>query len=145
MIRKTKKDRLSTHKDKAWHEFSLYIRTRDSLKTTGSTEYCACVTCGRLYPRVGVGCIQAGHFIAGRTNAVLFSERGVNGQCYGCNTGKGGAHVEYFLWMEKNYGRGVIDELIQQSKGTVKYKAFDYDELARRYKSKTTTLLRVSS
>lgn len=137
-----KKDKLSTHKKKAWDNFSLYIRTRDSILTTGGLDYCVCVTCPRQYPRLGVGCIQAGHFISGRTNAVLFSEKGVHGQCYGCNTGKNGAHVQYFIWMEQTYGRDTVDQLILESNQTIKFKIWDYDRIKDLYIKKTEGLLK---
>ncbi len=131
-------------KDKAWAAFSLFIRTRDSIKTTGTLDRCVCVTCPRSYPRTGVGCIQAGHFIPGRRNSVLFSETGVHGQCLGCNgnppMGKGGNSIEYFLFMEKTYGREVIDELIAQSKQTVQYKTHDFERFAEEYERKTEEL-----
>lgn len=133
---------LSRAKDKAWKTFSLFIRTRDSLKTTGGLDNCACVTCQRVYPRSGVGCIQAGHFIAGRKNAILFDERGTNGQCYGCNVGRDGAHVEYFVWMEETYGREVIDELRVLKRTTRKYSVGELLLMADDYKKRTEDLLR---
>ena len=39
MKEKTKKKSVSSLKKKAWILFSTYIRLRDCLKTTGSTEY----------------------------------------------------------------------------------------------------------
>lgn len=136
-----KSDKLSTHKKKAWEAFSLYIRTRDSIKTTGGIDYCVCVTCPNQYPRIGVGCIQAGHFIDGRGNAILFDEEATHGQCYGCNVGRNGAHVEYFVWMEQNYGRETIDRLRVKRHEIVKYKAWDYDTIADKYKLMTKELL----
>jgi hypothetical protein len=93
-----------------------------------------------------VGCIQAGHFLPGRLNAVLFSEEGVHGQCLGCNgnppMGKGGNRIEYWLYMEKTYGRKLIDRLIAESKQTVIYKVQDYQKIAEEYKEKCAQLLR---
>lgn len=128
----------------AWEAFSLFIRTRDSLETTGSLEGCKCVTCSRWYPRLGVGCIQAGHFLAGRTGATLFSEEGVHGQCYSCNIGKGGHYVEYTLWMVKKYGQARVDLLILESHQTLKYTKTDYDTIAEKYRQKTAELLYTS-
>jgi hypothetical protein len=55
--------------------------------------------------------IQAGHFIDGRYNAILFDERGIHPQCMGCNVMLNGRKEEYFVFMEGKYGREVIDEL----------------------------------
>jgi hypothetical protein len=97
-----------------------------------------CITCRRPY---SFKQLQAGHFIAGRTNSVLFDERGVNSQCYGCNVGRGGAHVEYFIWMEKEYGRDVIDELRAKRHQTQKFTVEDYKATEDYYKTKTKNLL----
>lgn len=141
-----KRSALKKAKDNAWKSFSLYIRTRDSLKTTGSLDGCICITCKKWYPRLGVGCIHAGHFIAGRNNAVLFSEEGVNGQCGVCNNGirsRGNklATVNYYRWMLENYGQDVINRLIRESNQTVKYKIWDFEEIRDRYKRKTEELI----
>lgn len=139
-MKRKQKSPLKIAKDKAWGAFSLYIRTRDSIKTTGNPDGCLCVTCQRWKPRLGMGCIQAGHFLAGRTGSVLFSEDGCNGQCYGCNIGKGGHYVEYTIWMVKTYGQDRVDELIRESHQTLKYKVWDYQEIEAKYKLKTEEL-----
>lgn len=68
----------SKAKANAWREFSRFIRTRDAIATTGDTDTLICCTCGKLIPFKQA---QAGHFIAGRTNALLFDEDIVHGQC----------------------------------------------------------------
>jgi hypothetical protein len=140
-----KKDTLTKHRKDAWDAFSLYIRTRDSLKTTFTIESCICCTCGVEHPRLGMGCIQAGHWIPGRNNAVLFSEEGTHGQCASCNLvephGKNGNPIEYWKFMERNYGRRVMDRLIEESKQIIIYKKHDYDAIAEKYKLKTERLV----
>lgn len=131
-------DKLSTHKKKAWTAFSIYIRTRDCLKTTGSVDSGACVTCNVEYPFKQ---LQAGHWIPGRTNAVLFSEEGVHAQCYGCNNGKNGNPIAYWLFMEVTYGRDTMDRLILDSNQTIKYKTWDYDAIADKYRLMAEELL----
>ena len=98
MMVKRKKSPLELAKDAAWDAFSIFIRTRDCIKYTGTVDNGMCVTCNRPYPFEK---LQAGHFIAGRTNAILLDEDLCHTQCYGCNMGRSGAHVEYFVWMEK--------------------------------------------
>src|ERR1700676_924657 len=116
--------KLSGNKKKAWKEFSIYIRTRDCLITTGDPNQGICVTCNRQF---GFKQLQAGHWIGGRNNAVLFSEQGVHAQCGGCNGPLDGNPIKYWLYMEKAYGRKVMDKLILESNQTVIYKSFDYD------------------
>lgn len=142
----SKRSPLKIAKDAAWDAFSLYIRTRDSLKTTGGLDYCLCVSCGDRRTRLGMYCIQAGHFIAGRNNAVLFSEEGVHGQCQMCNHGVKGrrkptASIVYYQFMEKEYGRDTIDRLVLESNQTVKYKIWDFQEIEKKYKLKLQELL----
>lgn len=129
-------------KDKAWDQFSVYIRTRDCLRFTGTPDQGMCVTCRRRYPFKK---LQAGHFIQGRGNAVLFDERLVYSQCLGCNgnppMGKGGNYVEYFLFMEREWGRKKLDEFIQLKHRAVQYKIHDFIEIKEKYRDKTEKLL----
>lgn len=130
-------------KDKAWDQFSIYIRTRDCLRFSGNPHDGRCVTCWREYEFKK---LQAGHFIQGRGNAVLFDERLVYTQCVGCNGnppfGKGGNYVEYFLFMEREWGREKIDEFIALKNTTKIYKIHDFIELREQFKQKTTALLK---
>ena len=131
-----KKVSVSSAKKKAWNAFSKYIRLRDAIKTTGTKTHARCCTCGTVYPIFGVGCLQAGHFIGGRHNSILFDERGVNAQCYTCNIHKKGAGAEYFLFMEKEHGREVIDEIIRLSRQVKQVKAYEHLETAEKYEEK---------
>lgn len=145
-----KRSPLKKSKDDAWTAFSLFVRTRDSLKTTGTLDYCLCVSCGDRRPRLGMYCIQAGHFIAGRNNSVLFSEEGVHGQCQMCNHGIKGrkkptASIVYYQFMEKEYGKETIDRLVLESNQTVKYKVWDFEAIEEKYKAKTEELIKASN
>ena len=120
-MKKSKKARL---KLKAWNLFSEYIRRRDADKS-GLVN---CVTCGKLANWKGDG-MQAGHFIPGRTLSILFDYRNCHNQCYSCNVGRSGNQVEYFVYMEKRYGREVIDELRRLKYQARKYGIGDYELL----------------
>lgn len=129
-------------KTKAWEAFSIYIRTRDCLRFTGSPTEGKCVTCKRPYPFKK---LCAGHFIQGRGNAVLFDERIVYSQCMGCNTnppyGKGGNYVEYFAFMIEEVGLDKINEFRALKNDTVQYKEFHFRDLEQTFKHKTEALL----
>jgi len=84
--KKRKRVTITSLKEKLWVLFSRYIRRRDCLITTGSTEYGECITCDGTFE---FDQLQAGHFISGRHNANLFSERGVHAQCIKCNRYEG--------------------------------------------------------
>ena len=122
---KRKKTEYQRTKDKARKAFSWYIRLRDAVLTTGTTEAAVCCTCGKAFP---VKDLQAGHFISGRTNGILFDERGVHAQCCGCNLYGRGRVVEYRDYMLKRYGQDVIDDLYIRAWESLK---FDLDVLQR--------------
>lgn len=137
-----KKKTISTSKAKAkaWQEFSKFIRTRDSIATTGDTDSGVCCTCGKLIPFKQS---QAGHFIAGRTNALLFDEDIVHLQCYACNVCNHGEQLEYYYYMKRHYTEDQILEMRKLRYQTVKYTTDDLLQIADRYKEKTEELLRV--
>lgn len=77
--------------------------------------------------------------------AVLFDERIVYSQCFYCNAapprGLGGNYVEYFVFMEKEWGREKIDEF-RALKGQIKkYKVHELQALEQEFKQKTQILL----
>lgn len=133
---------LSKAKKDCWTAFSLYIRTRDCIRFGNSLDRGICVTCQR--PKL-LKELQAGHFIPGRNNAVLFDERIVYSQCAGCNLapprGLGGNYVEYFVFMENEWGREKIDEFRALKHTTVKYTPQDLIEKKEYFKEKTKKLI----
>lgn len=137
-----KKKTISTSKAKAkaWQEFSKFIRTRDSIATTGDTDSGVCCTCGKLIPFKQS---QAGHFIAGRTNALLFDEDIVHLQCYACNVCNHGEQLEYYYYMKRHYTEDQILEMRKLRYQTVKYTTDELLQITDKYKEKTEELLRV--
>ena len=137
---KRKEFTVSKMKDKAWKAFSIFIRTRDAYKTTGTFSDSKCITCERVYPIKKVGGLQAGHFIQGRHPSVLFDERNCHAQCYGCNVMKKGNMVKYYKFMLKEYGQGVIDELEELDTKLTFLSASDYLDIYETYKEKLHNL-----
>jgi len=109
-------------KKKVLKNFSKYIRLRDCLNTTGTLGMGRCCTCGNVFPFIK---LQAGHFLPGRRNSVLFDERNCHAQCIGCNTFGRGKPIEYREFMKEKYGEKVIEELEQKAKQTVKFTITD--------------------
>ena len=144
MLKKPKKINATKAKTLAWKQFSLFIRLRDSLKTMRNNKQCKCISCQTIKNTGGRGCIQAGHFIAGRYGAVLFHEELVHGQCYFCNISLKGNWVPYERAMVKMYGRKKVEELKLLHKGThkrtIKYSAQDYLAIEAQYKQKIKDL-----
>lgn len=99
-----KKHNLTWWKKKTWNKCSIFVRLRDALATTGTTEKLKCFTCEKIYPAFGKGCAQAGHYVPGRNHAVLFDLNGVHGQCYNCNVNLKGNTIIYRIKMIEKYG-----------------------------------------
>jgi hypothetical protein len=135
---KPKKVSISKLKKKAWEAFSKYIRIRDCLKTTGSIEQGVCITCKKVYE---IKHLQAGHFIPGRHNSILFDERGVNAQCMACNVYLKGNPIKYWRYMECTYGNDVIKELEQKDRQEKQFKPFELQAIYESYKDLTKYLL----
>lgn len=125
---------VTKQKEKTWNAFSLFIRRRDCIIEDGfRSDYAACCTCGIVLPWRNQ---QAGHFIPGRRNSILFDEKNCHAQCKACNVFKNGNAIAYFLFMEKQYGRKTINRLIKQSHEIVKYTIDDLKEIEALYKQK---------
>lgn len=123
---KKKRVKISTLKNRAWAEFSKFIRLRGA--DANGMNYC--VTCGvKKHWKE----LQAGHFIAGRLNANLFDERGCHPQCSLCNVVKAGNGPMYYKFMLKTYGQEVIDELLQQNDQTKKWLPGELESITRKY------------
>lgn len=127
----------SSARQKAWDALSKLIRVRDAIYTTGTTDEATCVTCGNRYP---IKQLQAGHYVPGRTNGILFDERGVHAQCARCNH-QGGAWPEYDEWMRSRYGQSVCDQLKWARHQNVQYKGIDYEIMRGRYQARTKQML----
>ena len=123
---KKKRVTISGMKKRVWPLFSLSIRIRDCLKTTGCKDWGLCITCGKRYH---IKLLQAGHFIPGRHNANLFSEKGVNAQCYNCNINLRGNTLEYRRQIIKLYGSGADVELEKEARRIKKFTLQELQEL----------------
>jgi len=124
-------------KKKLWTIFSLYIRMRDGLRTTGSKDWSLCITCSRRYH---LKLLQAGHFITGRHNANLFSEKGTHAQCYNCNINLKGNTLEYRRKIIELYGKGADIELEKKAKEIKQFTVPELNKMIENYKEKLKKL-----
>ena len=122
----------SKAKKKACAVFSKYIRTKYA-----KGNFVQCVTCGRTKE---IKQMQAGHFIPGRHNVVLYDERNCHPQCYVCNVVLGSNGPKYYKFMLKKYGQKVIDDLERLDKQVKPMKAFEHLEFYDKYKKKLEKL-----
>jgi hypothetical protein len=120
-LRKTKS--IGKLKKEVREVFSQYIRLRDCLRTTGTLEYCNCITCSRL---ISFKEAQAGHFVDCRHNATLFDETNVHAQCARCNVYLDGEILKYRREIIRLYGEGYDVKLEEKAMGI---KHFTRDEL----------------
>jgi hypothetical protein len=119
--------------EKVWEQFSLYIRMRDA----DWKGYVKCVTCGAYkFWRL----VDAGHFIPGRKNIILFDERQVHGQCKRCNGTRKGNWDKYYVFMKNKYGQEVIDELLELNSQIKVWTTIELKEKLHYYKSKVGSL-----
>ena len=132
-----KKETVRKVKARVWKVFSEYIRKRDCLRTTGSLEYGECITCSASLPRSD---LHAGHFVPGRHNANLFSERGCHAQCFVCNVRLGGYQLEYRRQIVKLYGEGADLELEAEARVIRKFTIQELEELEQSLKERIKKL-----
>jgi predicted metal-binding protein len=119
--------KLTPTKDKAWKQFSLYIRLKDARE-----GFVTCYTCGttKFYKQM-----DAGHGISGRNNAVLFLEAVVKPQCPQCNRFKHGELHIFTRKLIEELGIKKYDELVLQSHQVVLYTVEDYLAIEEKYKA----------
>ena len=133
-MKKKKKPSVSKLKKKLWKLFSLYIRQRDADYRGIAT----CVSCGKQkHWKEG----DAGHFIDGRHNSILFDPRNVNFQCKGCNGGlmRGrekpkDVKKNYERFMIRKYGQAVVDELKALDKQEKRFTPKELEDLIKHYR-----------
>ena len=77
--------------------------------------------------------MQAGHWIPGRHNSILFDERNCHSQCYHCNIGLQGSPIKYYDRMLKEYGEEVCDTLKEFDRLITIYKVVDFLEIEQKY------------
>lgn len=121
-------------KNECWNIFSLYIRLRDSNKD----GMCYCISCGSKHYYKEM---QAGHYIGGRGNSVLFHEDIVNAQCVACNIFAGGNYIDYHFAMRKKYSERQLQEFNQLKHKVVKFKISDLVAIYDLYSQKVNNLL----
>lgn len=133
-LRKHSKNKISVLKRKAWQKVSLFIRKRDA----DEDGFVNCVTCGiRKHYTQG----DAGHFIPGRGNSILFDIRGIHFQCKPCNGGfryqtftKNEVAENYRKYMLKRYGKKVVEELIRKNRQIKQFKEKELLSIIKKYK-----------
>ena len=123
--------------DVLWKLVSKFVRLTAAVKENDN-GHVHCVTCGE---RKHYKQLQAGHFIPGRYNAIIFETRGIHPQCYHCNVGLKGNPRKYDEWMRKNMGDKVVEELDALAKDTRQFFIPELLGMIGEYKKKVDELL----
>lgn len=113
--------------------FSEWIRRSDADRK-GEVS---CFTCGR---RMHWKACHAGHYVSRRHMAGRWVEKNVNIQCVYCNTYLHGALDEYSNNLVERYGLGVLVELLELKRKTVKFTRGDLEGMIETYKQKVASL-----
>jgi len=129
-------------KAKAWKAFARFIKVNHADKF----GMCHCVTCG-LQRAWNDSDIHAGHFVAGRGNAVLFDEDLVRPQCCGCNMFRGGEQTKFALYFKKweHKTDEQIEEYLNRRNKIVKYSTGDYLRICEEYNNKADAIISLKS
>jgi hypothetical protein len=130
-----KKPTVSTLKKKLDKIFSQYIRKKDA-DINGNVN---CYTCGatKQWEKDGM---QAGHFMSRKHTVTRWDEQNVKPQCYTCNCHYYGKQYEFSLHLDKEYGEGTSEALLQKSRQTQKNTISDLQELIDLYTTKFSEL-----
>ena len=137
-VGKPKLVKIGKLKKKLWTLFSEWIRRKDC-DSNGCTF---CVTCMERGEKKYLHWteLQAGHFLAGRSNGIIFDERGVWPQCISCNIFKRGATEDYYPYMIRTQGQEVIDELKRLKRTPIKLEREWYEARINWYRDKLNGL-----
>ncbi len=122
----------------AWDLLSKAIR----LEAADFEGWCECVTCGATHQWKDV---DAGHWIGGRRESILFLEDGINIQCHGCNryhtrnpfsvsSKQRSVSTAYNAYMFDTYGQNRMDELLKLNWKNKKYSLEELLEMIEGYK-----------
>lgn len=122
------KSKLKKLKDKCWKLCSQYTRLKYA-----KNDKVQCYTCGIVKP---VKKMQAGHGISGRTNSILFEDKVLRPQCYGCNVGRGGNYEVFVLKLIQEYGEEGYKKLLAQKFQAKKFTIMELEELIEEYTGK---------
>lgn len=140
---KAKPKSIAYWKKRVWKLVSEYIRRRaaDEAKQGGYAQCCSCGTWRNWKDG------DAGHFIDGRHNSIVYDPRNVHFQCKPCNGSfinqKYDRHEikkRYEEFMVKRYGAEVVEELRQKDKENKQWSIPELQALIETYKSKIKQL-----
>jgi len=125
-------------KRQAWDYLSKALR----LEAADDGGYCTCVTCETVHHWKEM---DAGHWIGGRRESILFEEDAIHCQCLKCNryhhgnpfgvTGKQrSVDAAYNTYMFDHYGQDRMDELLKRNQKSKTHMLAELLEMIDGYK-----------
>lgn len=133
MSEQWKKWGVTETKKRAAQEFQKMVR----YESADEFGIVTCVTCGKQNHYTNSdGGMHAGHFVSGRTNAVLFEEDNCHPQCVHCNNFLGGNQEKYAQFMLDIYGEQRVEEINQLRHVTVKWSAEELYQMREEFKQR---------
>lgn len=128
-----KKKTLPALKKSCWDLLSQWVRRKDA-DAGGTVE---CYTCRGLFHWKD---LHAGHFVPGRTGAVLLNEDVIRPQCVRCNIYLAGNYHAFTLRMIDDVGRSRVDELLALRHRVKKWSRVELETLQADLKARLAAL-----
>lgn len=117
--------------------FSRYIRLRDCIETTWTKHLMKCFTCDSLLDFVKS---QNMHFVGRAVKSLRYDEENCHWGCMRCNVILHWNYLEYFIRMEKKYGRDKVDEMLSKKHEIWKFTSEELQEKITYYKEQIKIL-----
>lgn len=115
---------IKTLKRKAWETISRYVRKRDGYK---------CISCGNAGNECGhyQRNSERNQLLGG--NELWYDLRNLNCQCTRCNKWLSGNLNQYAIYLEKKYGKGILQELNKLYLTPKKWAKEELENLIKKY------------
>lgn len=117
--------------------FSRYIRVRDSF----DNGFVRCCTCGKITRWEESQC---GHFVVRNKTVTRFNEQNAHPQCVGCNIANNGEQARHGIYIDKKYGVGTAQKLLDLSdmRGQRQFSDESLKEIAVLYRNLFNNLIK---
>lgn len=123
------KSTVCSYKKTVWDSCALYVKLRDC-SNDGMVKCCTCEKVGHYTS------FDAGHFVPGRGNEVLYDDTHIFPQCAGCNCKGGGEQYKFGVFLQKKYGYSQydLDEILSMRHRIRKFTLDELRIINKRYK-----------
>lgn len=93
-----------------------------------------CVTCGGSNDHAGHYQFNSERNAQLGGNALWYDIRNIHSQCVGCNNYKSGNLIPYTIFMEKRYGRGIVQEIRRLWQTPKKWHREEIEAITEKYR-----------